>query len=272
MTKKIAKIAPTLNILFFLFVFISLGFIMLSGVPENLPGMILVAVIFGLLFLFGLYLSSGFFREMSTKITFYTSTMSFTAGFFVWFVLVNLKHLSSIFDVFRFPTQSALATIQEQIPPFWGFVNTVLMAPIVEEMFWGVAIPIALFTIMDALSEIMPFFKRLALQFLVVLVVAGYTFAVFHTSATQMGFFIACIIFRSVQIILLHGDRKLDIIPQFAVTYSFIVGAHMANNLSVYGLGNAYNILISSTYGQITMIFFVAIFAVGVSGFLRGGK
>ena len=45
-SKKIAKIAPTLNILFFLFVFISLGFIMLSGVPENLPGMILVAVIF----------------------------------------------------------------------------------------------------------------------------------------------------------------------------------------------------------------------------------
>ena len=270
MTKKIAKVAPTLYILFYLFVFISLSYMMLCGVPQSNLGLIIVPMIFGFLFLFGLAVSRTYFTKISTTESFYTSTKSFTAGFFIWFVLVNLRHISSFFDVFRFPTQATLATIQEQIPPFWGFVNTVFMAPIVEELFWGIAIPIALFNIMDSLSDTITLFKNMIVQFVVVLAVAGYTFAVFHTSTTQIGFFIAAVIFRSVMVFLLHADRKFDIIPGFIVTFAFIIGAHMANNLAVYGLTNAYSILISSVYGWITMVFFALIFATGIRGFFYG--
>ena len=273
MKKKTKNVlfAPPFYVVLFVFAIIGLGYMMLLGVPQNNIGLIAVSLIFGFLFLSGLLVVQHDLRQ--TKETFTASAQSFTLGFTAWFTLSSLKYISPIFAVFSFPAQATLSTIAEEIPPFWQFINTVIMAPIVEEIFWGLALPIIMFSSMDELGKKeFKFLSNRILQFFIVIVVGTFTFAAFHTSATQLGFFIAAMLFRTIQIIVFFGDKKYNLIPQYAILFSFLVGTHMANNFAEFGVRYSYNILISNIFGWIVLITFVSIFAIGIRGFLNGKK
>ena len=271
MTKKIQtfKFAPPFYIILFSIAFIGLVYMMLLGVPANNPGLILVSIIFIVLLIMGLIVAGNRFKTMEETLS--ESAQGFTLMFFLWFALLQIKNVFSIFSIFTFPVQSTLATIQESIPPFWAMINTVFMAPTNEEVYWF-AIAIAIFGAMNMIGKEIKIFKNQIFQFLMVLLIGMITFAAFHTSQGSLMFYISAMVFRGLMIVLLFGDKKYDIIPKFRMTLAALIGAHMANNISAYGLINTVNMLMSNVFGIIIIIIFAGIFAYGIRGLLFGKK
>jgi len=268
MTKKtiLSGIGPPFYSILILLSMLGLGYMALLGVPTDNLGLITVALIFGFLFVVGYNISRESLSKTREPLT--VSSQGFLLGFVAWIIVTNLYRVSDFFSAFIFPQQATLATLQSQISPFWGFFTSVIWAPIIEEMFFGIALPLIIFDIFDKMSKEFKPLGNKVLQFAVVIIVASFGFAAFHTSATQVGFFIAAMLFRAIQVVAVFGDRKFDVIPRYVVPYSFLVGTHMANNLSVYGLGNAYTILTSNVGGQLTLLLFTGFLALGLRGFI----
>ncbi len=266
MSRK-SQFAPPFYLVLFGIAMLGLGYMMLTGVPTNNIGLIAVSLIFGFLFLSGFVLSKDSL-DTSTE-TFTKSAQGWLIGIISWILVMNLNVLSSLFNIFTFPTQSTLATITEQISPFWNFINTVLMAPIVEELFWGIGLPLGLFAMLNAMGVEFKFLKNIYLQFIIVIGIGAFTFASFHTSATLVGFYIAAMFFRAIQTVLVYGDQQFDIIKGYSVPYSFLVGTHMANNVSSFGLMRAYTVLISEPFGLIILGIFILITVIALRGFIK---
>ena len=267
----IISIAPAFYVILFAFAIVGLGYMMMLGIPTNNLGLIAMSLIFGFLFLSGLLFSQNVLNR--SKEPFEASAQGFVIGFIAWYAISSLKFLSSAFSIFSFPLQATLSTVSEEIPPFWKIINVVVMSPIVEELFWGLALPLVSFSVMDELGKKQfPALRNNILQFIIVILLGGLTFAVFHTSTTQFGFFIAAMLFRTIQTMLYFGDKQFDFVPKYTVPYSFLIGTHMANNLSEVGVGNVYEILLSNMFGWVTMIIFVTIFIIGIRGFLNGKR
>ena len=131
---------------------------------------------------------------------------------------------------------------------------------------WAIALPLGIIAILVMMSKEFPIFKNTAFQFFIILIICGTTFASFHTSTTLIAFYIAATLFRTIQIILFYGDQKYDIIKGYSITYSFLIGTHMANNLVVYGVSKAYNILLTEPMGWVTLIIFAIIIAISIRG------
>ncbi|NOR84693.1 hypothetical protein GQ473_01105 [archaeon] len=265
----IFKFAPPFYIILIAIAIIGLAYMMLTGVPTNNIGLIAVSLIFGFLLIMGLLVSSNRFKVMEETLS--ESAQGFTLLFLIWFALLQLKNISSYFNIFSFPTQSTLATIQESIPPFWGMINTVFMAPTNEEIFWF-ALAILIFGVMNKIGKEIKIFKNLILQFIVVLVIGMVTFASFHTSQESLMFYLSAMIFRGLMIVLLFGDKKYDLIPKFTMTLSGLIGAHMANNIVAYGFMNTFNMLMTNMFGMILIVIFASIFAYGIRGLLFGKR
>jgi len=264
--KNILGIAPPFYSILILLAMLGLGYMALLGVPTDNIGMITVALIFGFLFVVGYNISRESLSKTKEPLT--VSSQGFFVGFMAWFVVTNLYRISSYFSALIFPPQATLASLQAQIPPFWGFFTTVIWAPIIEELFFGIALPLLIFDMFGKMSKEFKILGNVFLQFVVVLIIASFGFAAFHTSATQVGFFIAAMLFRAIQVLAVFGDRKFDIVPRYVVPYSFLVGTHMANNLSSYGVVSSYNILMTNIAGQITLLLFVGFLVLGFRGFL----
>lgn len=265
---KIAHgVAPPFYVILFTFVIIGLGYMMLVGVPANSLGLIAVAQIFGFLFLASIFTAQNVLQRLDEPLT--TSAQGFAAGFLTWAGILSLKYVSNFFSFLQVPAQITLATIQEQIPPFWSFINQVIMAPIVEEMLWGIALPISVILVMTKIGEEIEIFNNDFLQLATIIFIGAITFALFHTSATQFGFFIAAMMFRTFQTVVFYADEKFNIIPLVAIPYSFLVGTHMANNFIAFGVANSIAALMSNPFGMITMLIFASFFAIALWGALR---
>lgn len=256
---------PPFYLMLVVLVFMGLSYIMLLGLPTDNPGLIIFSLIFGFLAVTSTLLFSNALSK--TEETFTTSAQGLLIGFVAWFSFLSLKNIFPVFSFFTVQSQSTLSTIQGAIPPFYEFFASVIWAPIIEEFFWAIALPIVIFAFLGNISKEFPIFKNAIMQFFIVLFICGLTFASFHTSATLIGFYIAATIFRTIQIVLMYGDQKYDIIKGYTITYTFLIGTHMSNNLHVYGVGKAYNILLSEPLGWITLVILSVIVAIAVRGF-----
>jgi len=187
------------------------------------------------------------------------NSLSFMIGFLIWIGVGSIFGTQSILSVSE---NSLFSAIAGELPQLLEFLMTTFVIPISEELFWMVAIPFSLISIMNLMAKE----KRLSifgsswLQIFVIVLISGITFAAFHVGRLFIAFLIAAFLFRAAMVVLVYGDMKLDIFKPVRLVVAFALGAHIANNLNNYGLANGW-ILLTSNFWQIGWLIF-AIFII----------
>lgn len=226
----------------------------------------IVSVILAVMFKGIDFISSGTFSE---------NALSFTLGFIIWSSIVSFAGGSqnSILSVGQ---NNLFASIASQLPQSIEFLFNTFIIPVAEESFWIIAIPFVVILIMDYIGNSFSIAKNPVIQIITVAVIGGLTFAVFHVGKLFLAFIIAAIIFRSLIVVGVYGDLKLDIIPGIKLLPAFAVGAHIGNNWADYGLLNGIGMLNANffTYGWIiySALLIILIFSINQIGLWRLGK
>ena len=165
------------------------------------------------------------------------NSVSFTIGFALWSIISGLFGTQSILSVTK---NHLFATIAGELPQFIDVLMNGIVVPISEEIFWMFAIPYGVLSILNVLKKKYEVFNNETLQIIIVAIISASTFAIFHVGKSALTMFlISAVLFRSIMIILVFGDRKLDLIKKFNLVASFSVGAHIANNLFQGGITTA---------------------------------
>jgi hypothetical protein len=201
--------------------------------------------------------------------TFYGNTLWFYIGFFIY-LIINVISISSTgnLSIFSIGQNTLYSAIVGDLPAHIDFVYTVILIPIVEELFWIFAIPSFILKLAKGLGKLFPIFNNPFVQLGLIVLIGGVSFVVFHVGkATLILFAISAMIFRSVMIISTIGDTVYDVFKKIEITPAFAVGAHIGNNLANFGLGKAWNvILVNQWIGWIVLLVFGSFFLIMVNG------
>lgn len=214
---------------------------------------IIVFVIFAIMFLVSIVAS--FFDLFFVKNSFSQACMWWFTGGIIWYALGSLSSLGGSKNILSTvsPGQAdLLATISGDLPLFWSwFINNVV-APVNEEAFWGIGLPVGLMIIMDGIGEEYPIFRHPFLQFIIIITVSALSFAIFHVNNIVLLFLISAIFFRTLVMVIYWGDRSYNLIPDVAVFPAFMLGAHMGNNIAKSGgITNAVSMMARNPWGWI---------------------
>jgi len=231
-----------------------------------------ISVLFAIAILFGIVISK--FEVLKSELDFTKSCASFTMGFFLYVIIGGLIKVSqgksflySVFSKFSLQENFLFSTLSGDLPIFWDrFVNTFTI-PVAEELFWMIGLPIGIIWTMNILSKTgrLSFLANKFLQLMVILLIAGVTFAIFHVgNAGFIAFLIGSFIFRSILILFVYGDSLLDIFPFMDVLTTFALGAHIANNIMAKGLMNWLIIMYSEIFGKFIIVFMLIILGIGL--------
>lgn len=203
---------------------------------NSIKGVAISAIFFGMI-VSGILLSKF---EIFNSGTWSQNCLSFTLGYLIYLPIGALQSSKSVLSI----TQNALfATIASELPQFLEFVVNTFIIPIAEEVFWMVGIPFSIMSIMNIAGMKYPIFKNFWVQFIVITVVSGVTFAAFHVGKLLFGFLIAAFVFRGIMIFAAIGDQKKDLIPFVTLVPAFAVGAHVGNNWGDYGFSKGLSLI-----------------------------
>lgn len=209
------------------------------------------------------------------------SAQGWLAGLLL-FLLVGSIGEASLISVTVSVLDSQLAAMGDQAAinsEFWSWYIPNIASPVVEEAFWAVGFPVGIVLVMQSiaksgkhiqdpyLSPLLSIFDHVITQMIVLVVVLSTTFAYFHVDQQASAIFIfAALLFRAVLTVIWWGDMHYDLVPLLVIAPSFLVGAHMGNNISVEGLGHSLSIIASHPIGWITMLIFGFIALIAVVG------
>lgn len=204
------------------------------------------------------------------------SSNSFLIGFIIWTILGVSVGTQSIFSL---TSDNIFSSLASQLPLLTEFITTAIVIPIAEEAFWIVAIPFVLISLFGVLGDRFKIFKSKILLVAVMILITGYTFAVFHVSKQFFGFLVAAFLFRSIMVFGVYGSAysqgifgtSIRLLPAFAV------GAHIGNNWANFGFTRGLSILTENFFpiGLIVYLFFFAIIGTSIWSlyrFLTGKK
>lgn len=227
---------------------------------------IIVFVIFSVMFLVSVIASM--FDLFFVKNTFSQAAMWWLTGGVIWYALGRLSTIGGTKNILSVtsPDQlDLLSTISADLPLFWGwFINNVV-APVNEEAFWGIGLPVGLMLIMDGVGRDYPIFKHPALQFFVIILVSAASFAVFHVNNVVLLFLISAMIFRVLVMVIYWGDKEFNLIPEIQVFPAFMLGAHMGNNIAKSGgVFHAVNMMSRSYWGWLVGLIFLGLIYVAL--------
>lgn len=157
-----------------------------------------------------------------------------------------------------------LSEISAELPRFWDFFINNVSNPIIEEAFWLLAIPFAVLWLLDIISAeytVLSFLKdnKIA-RFIILLLVSGITFPLFHVRGFILVFILGAFIFRAFVLTIYWGDEIFDLLKNIVVVASFGVGVHMANNWLQDGLFYGLGILSSNPVGIMFLASFFIMF------------
>lgn len=172
-------------------------------------------------------------------------SISFFAGFLLFTAPSSLSNIN-IFSTLstlvpKMPLSTTLSTAGQQLTNSeYLFINGVV-APPVEALFFGAALPIITLGVLDILVETdLPIVASLSgnrlFQVATILLVSASAFATFHVSQPVLsGFWIAAFSFAVIVRGLSYTDIYFNTVPGFGVLGGFIIGAHMGNNFNALG-------------------------------------
>ena len=225
-------------ILFSLLSLIWLSYLAIWSYQNNSIKGVVISMIFFAMIISGIILSRFEIFDLGT---WKENAISFTVGFGIWAIINGVFGTQSILSVSQ---NHLFATIAGELPQFIDVLMNGIVVPIAEEFFWMFAIPYAVISILNILEKKYSFFENDIVQILIVAIISSMSFALFHVGKTALTLFlISAIIFRTIMIVLVFGEKKLDYIKKFNLVASFSVGAHIANNLIQGGFKTAIIVL-----------------------------
>jgi hypothetical protein len=227
---------------------------------ESLQGFI-ISTIFSIMIISGIIFSSNkIFSEGNWSV----NCFSFTLGFIIYGFLGWYFTSQSILSI---GSNFLLQNIAGELPQFAEFLTTVFTTPLAEELFWMIVIVNTIVLIMDAIAKnkSLKIAKNKYLQMIVIIIISGTSFAIFHVGKLVMVFFVAAFIFRMLQVILVWGDKNFDIVKGVSIGLAFSVGSHIGNNFANYGFSRGITLL-----NQYFLQFGWIIYLMGALIFLTG--
>lgn len=217
---------------------VGLTYLMLKGFALENMRMVVIGAIFLLMLLFATLINiKTLFGEQRS---FGAVIGMFWLGFLAWYTIAYLavSRPQSMFSSFSIHGQVMLSNVSQQLPPIADFFVNVISAPITEELFFLLTLPLLLFYLA---GRIRPDFEKepllKAVVAVIVFAITAYIFVEFHTGQAGLlsAFGIAALVFRSIQLALFHGNELFKVLPGTDMLASFAIGAHMANNLAATG-------------------------------------
>lgn len=221
---------------------------------NSVQGVAISAIFFALI-ISGVILSRF---EIFNSGTWSENAFSFTLGFSIY-SLIGIFADSSTKSVLSITKNSLFATISSELPLFFEFIMNVFVIPIAEESFWMIGIPFATITIMNLIGERFSIFKNLVFQLIVITILTGVSFALFHVGKLLLGFLIAAFFFRAIMVWSVVGDADFDWIKGISLVPAFAVGAHIGNNWADYGFGKGMQLLTSNFEVGVFILIFLGI-------------
>lgn len=203
--------------------FVGLSYLAIWSFHNNSIKGIAISFIFSIMIIAGILLSKF---EIFNSGTWGQNCIAFMIGLVMWLFIGG----SSSKSILAIGQNSLFASISSELPVFLDFVLNTFVIPIAEELFWIVAIPFSVITIMNIAGTKVTPLKNIWLQIFVVTVITGVTFALFHVGKIFLMFLVAAFLFRAIMIIAVYGDIQADIIPGLTLLPAFAVGAHIGNN------------------------------------------
>lgn len=230
---------------------------------NSIQGALLSSMFFAMI-ISGIVLSRFQIFDMGT---WGENTFSFMLGFGLWMLIGSFFGTQSVLSV----SQNQLySTIAGELPELLNFVMNVIVIPISEEIFWMIALPFGLFSIMHTIGKKVDWINNAWFQIFVVCIVGGITFGIFHVSNFFLPFLISAFIFRSTLVILVWGDKMTDWIKPVKLIVAFAVGGHIANNMFAYGLQRSWFIITNyfASIGWMILTLFLVIFISAINYFI----
>jgi len=170
-----------------------------------------------------------------------SSTFGFFGGLILVFVIAGLSKVMLLLN-----RQSLMSLISSQLSAAEDFRLNAISVPVAEELLWLITIPMFVILLLNAASQ----WKRLEwlenkwVQLIVVILVSGLSFALFHVGQIRGGFvdkatltfLVSAFVFRAVLLILVSepGEKAVKWLD---VTTMAAIGAHIGNNWATYAFG-----------------------------------
>lgn len=250
-------------ILLFLVSVTGLLYMGVKGADTENVRMIAISLIFGFMLLASFVMIGKQLGE--EKSTFNQLALFFWAGFLVWSLFkagASYKSLS-LFSSLTISPQNMMSALGQQMPPIWNYFVNVITAPIIEELFFLITLPLLLFAMFMPILMKLTKENKLAsrgLALVIVCTILSVIFRIFHVGSMEAGLFssfgIAAMLFRAVQIALFWGDSLLDAIPGTKFLASFGIGAHISNNFAeMGGVSTIFTLLITEPMGWVILAF-----------------
>ncbi|MBU0924116.1 hypothetical protein KKG81_04465 [bacterium] len=265
-------------IIFILMAFVGLAYLSIWGFHNDSLKAIALGTIYMAILIFSIVATK--LEVFTLEIDFLKSCSSFTVGFLLWFFIgatikilggEQTNFLYSAFSAVKLPTSNLLAAVSGELPIFWEYYINDVTVPVIEELFWLLAIPILLIMAMEALSDYdkLGWMGNKIFQFIIVVLVSSSTFAIFHVGSIQLlAFVIGAMIFRTTMLLMYWGDKYWDIIPFAVLLASFAVGAHTGNNISDSGLMNFILVMKQNFYGWFVMAILGLVGVLGITNLI----
>lgn len=231
---------------------VGLSYLAIWSFHNNSIKGIAISFIFSIMIISGILLSKF---EIFNSGTWTQNSIAFFVGMLMWLVIGG----SASKSILAIGQNSLFASISSELPIFLDFVLNTFVIPIAEELFWIVAIPFSVITIMNIIGKKYGFMQNIWLQIFVVTIITGVTFAMFHVGKLFLAFLAAAFIFRAIMIVAVFGDLRANIIPGITLVPAFAVGAHIGNNWADTGFTQGLQFLIGNELGWLILVFLVSI-------------
>lgn len=195
-------------------------------------------------------------------------SLAFLVGFSIWYGFLSLTSAFSNTQTIILPVSIVFSSVGGIVNPFWDmFINTIT-APICEELLFTSALPLFIAFLLRSVGDALDWsLLKMDLVFIgVSIAVAAPIFAFFHLGMTALTYFvISSIIFRTLMISVVWGDKRFNFLPFVEAYLIFAIGVHMANNIhATGGLMNWFMVVINQgllSFEPISMIVSLMILA-----------
>lgn len=252
-------------ILILMIAFSGMTYLSIWSYHNNSVQGIILAVMFTIMIITGILFSKFKIFDLGT---WQENSTSFTIGFILWSGIGFFTSLKSILST---PTNQLFSTVAGEMPQLLNYLMTVYVIPISEELFWIVALPYVIFTILDQIGKTWKIASNFIFQMIILVIIGGVSFGAFHIAKLNWAFLFSAFIFRGIMLIIPWIDMKADVFKNIKLFVSFALGAHIANNMFAYGISEGFSLLMSNffTVGWIIMILFIAIFLTALNNLIE---
>lgn len=260
------------------YLFISLGYLLVAGANTNNTALIGISATFLLLFIGAIiaviYQDEGNFPRTKfdlssrAKQNNFISSLSFLVGFISMLYLTSGGTFSLI---------DAYSSIQTGTDEFIKVFTVTFAAPVAEEFYFMVGAFIVIIAIFNLLAKAIPSLKFLSnkwVQLIGAPILNAVAFAAYHTNQTGLvQFFIAAMAFRLILNIISASESAFNIVPFINASFLFAVGVHMANNINaIGGFSYWFSVMSSNLIGIVALIFIALNIYAVIEPFLFGRK